>query len=373
MATKLNQFVFIAALSLAICFTACDGGSGSSGGGSGESDVTFENADTPGDAVSVSVGSIEVKMIYANNMETDIVLPYETDDSATVTVSGKFFISETEMTNALFAAVLQWARDNDRISESGTDNLVNDATVKYGDQELIDLNYNVEYSEECMKISYDTDTDTFAVASGSENLPVVCVSWYGAVMFCNWLTEMRDGNTDNVVYTNIDTTWEDTETLAYAARTGYRLPSDSEWEHAARYNGTAAGDRTDLVSSTTNNPNSLDITDGFYWTPGDYASGATGDYTNVTLTRSMGWYLDDPGMGSDDQVMPVGQKAANQLGIRDMSGNVWEWCFDSYLSDRITRGGSWDDGASRMQIGYWSCNDPYVEDSFTGFRIARTQ
>jgi formylglycine-generating enzyme required for sulfatase activity len=354
-------------------FTACD--DGITGVGDDESDVTFENADIPGEAVSVSVGSLTVKMIYANNSAADIILPYETDDSDTVYVSGKFFVSETEITNALFAAVLQWARDNDRISESGTDNLVSDTTVTYGGQELIDLDFDTVYPQAVprMSVSYDPATDIFSVASGCENFPVVCVSWYGAVMFCNWLTEMRDGNTANVVYTGIDTTWEDTETSANEERTGYRLPSNAEWEHAARYNGTSDGGRTDLISLTTNNPNSLDITAGFYWTPGDYVSGATGDYSDTTATRAVAWYAGDSGMGSYNQAMQVGQKTPNQLGVRDMSGNVWEWCFDSYMGNRVIQGGSWNDDAFHTQLGYWSCYDADFELAYIGFRIARTQ
>jgi formylglycine-generating enzyme required for sulfatase activity len=194
-------------------------------------------------------------------------------------------------------------------------------------------------------------------------------------MFCNWLTEMRDGNTTNVVYTGIDTTWDHTETVENADRNGYRLPTSQEWEYASRYIGTTAPTGGNLATeyvAQSYNEGHATLTAGYYWTPADYASGATKDYTNATETRAVAWYSGDPAMGGD-KLMPVSQKTANQLGLYDMSGNVWEWCFTASGSYRVLRGGSWLFTAVYVQVGFWGSYDPFYEYNYLGFRFARTQ
>ncbi|MGF1449189.1 MAG: formylglycine-generating enzyme family protein, partial [Opitutales bacterium] len=102
------------------------------------------------------------------------------------------------------------------------------------------------------------------------------------------------------------------EILQNLSASGYRLPMESEWEFAAR-----GGNQThDYTYSGSNDLNAV----GWY---SDNSSGAACNFYS--------------GQGT----WPVGQKAANELGLHDMSGNVWEWCFDRYGSSRRIRGGSW--------------------------------
>jgi formylglycine-generating enzyme required for sulfatase activity len=140
---------------------------------------------------------------------------------------------------------------------------------------------------------------------------------------------------------------------------GYRLPTEGEWQYAASY------------------------IDGSSWTPYNYASGATADYTNETATDLVGW--DNVNSGNITQT--VGGKTANALGIYDMSGNVWEMCWDWYGtypgastnykgpasgSYRVIRGGSYYTGASSLRLGNRGANDPYSRYFDCGFRFART-
>ena len=78
-------------------------------------------------------------------------------------------------------------------------------------------------------------------------------------------------------------------------------------------------------------------------------------------------------MGGADKLMPVAQKTANQLGMYDMSGNVWEWCFTLCGSVRVLRGGNWRESAGVLQVGFWGWGTPDGKDDGIGFRFARTQ
>jgi len=334
-------------------------------------DLAFTNAVTIGQQVTVTAGSTEFNMIYANN-STSITFPVSTSDSITPTLTNKFFMAETETTNALFAEVYQWAKDNDKFSTDVSDHDgLDGTTAKHGTQELIDLD-----DPDC-RITYD---GTFSAETDYENHPVTHVTWYGAIMFTNWLTEMRDGNTDNVAYTLIDEVWDSNDTEYNPDKTGYRLPHTYEWEYSARYRGTdttntVTGVVTCVLSGETIVTDFDAIT--IKWTKGDSASGATLNTDNESENQKFAVYAGLLTPPTDDaEVKSLGINSKNLLGLYDMSGNVGEWLTNT-TSNPLTRSGNWDAAdpwASHIiKIGTSNSKPADYSSPSLGFRICRTQ
>jgi formylglycine-generating enzyme required for sulfatase activity len=185
--------------------------------------------------------------------------------------------------------------------------------------------------------------------SGGERLPVEAISWYDAVAFCNALSQKEglppfywiDGQTVEVPDWN---------------ELGYRLPTEAEWEYACR------------AGTTTR----------YSFGDGDRA---LGEYA---------WYYKN----SKSQTHPVGEKKPNALGLYDIHGNVWEWCWDGYdpyyyqqspaddphgpeqAAFRVSRGGGWSGAYGIPRIVGSACRarfPPEVRNGCQGFRLARVQ
>ena len=227
-----------------------------------------------------------------------------------------------------------------------------------------------------------------AEAGGSSQRPVETVNWYQAIAFCNKLTLASgmsakdlvysvEGITDwaNLTYDKIPETsnevWD--RVKCDLSRTGYRLPTEEEWEFAA-HGGNMNVDAWENAFSGTGTADGKKIFDGTKYLSQDANLG------------KYGWYTGD----RPYKTHPVGLKGANSLGIYDMSGNVWEWCWDeSEEADfagtvaesaneeagihRVLRGGSWFSHASECTVTYRGSSYPYFRTAYYGFRVARTR
>lgn len=202
--------------------------------------------------------------------------------------------------------------------------------------------------------------------SGVKGEPVTTVNWSDSIVWCNALSEYLGydpvyrhhgeiiRNARNVILCN-HAQQED--------RDGFRLPTTDEWELAARYRGS------DSSSGAIEYPQGS----GIYWTRGDYASGASGaaygEEMDRETTKQVAWYR-----ANTESTQRVGQKPqdGNYLGLYDMSGNIWEWCFDGDSEGRIIRGGCWMSISYYLQVGFSFTNNQHHASSVKGFRIVRS-
>jgi len=174
----------------------------------------------------------------------------------------------------------------------------------------------------------------WSYSSGYEDFPVSSVSWYGANEFCNWLSE-------------------DPEMI-------YTLSTEAQWEYAVK-GGINAKENNDIDE----------------W---------SGTIVEKELPQ-YAWFVGN----SKNLTHKVGQKKPNQLGIYDMTGNVWEWCLDYYSNDyyseinninpvnltpgtnRVIRGGAINMSAKSCRVDYRENWTPHKTDINFGFRIVCTE
>jgi formylglycine-generating enzyme required for sulfatase activity len=274
----------------------------------------------------------------------------------TVTLDS-FYMGKYEVTNGQYCQYLNYALGSSIYVSSG------EVYGSGNNQLYCDTSTRSSYSQ----IAYSGGVFSVRTKGGRNmsNDPMVQVSWYGSVAYCNWRSQ-QEGKEQCY---NLST-W-----VCDFNKHGYRLATEAEWEYAAR--GGLSGKRFpwgDTISHSQANYKS-------YWSEGH-------PYYPYDVSPTQGYHptWND---GIMPYTSPVGSFSANGFGVYDMTGNVWEWCNDRYSSvyysssppnnptgptsgiGCVLRSGSWIDVAPYCRVAYRGgyYHLPYHLTSYYGFRV----
>ncbi|MCB9473382.1 MAG: SUMF1/EgtB/PvdO family nonheme iron enzyme [Candidatus Delongbacteria bacterium] len=318
------------------------------------------------DAVEVHVGTMRVTVRGGvGNLPAMVSIParqFTMGDPAVaesprqVALSNAYLLGIHEVTNKEYCEALQWAYDQGLVTVEGE-------FIKQHGEYLIHVG---DYVRGRLEIPFDAESERFGIHAGTDdtmgygvgpgnayphgydpaNHPVQFVSWFGAACYCDWKSQMEG------LPLTYDGNWEVLQANSPYESRGYRLPTEAEWEYAARYDDNRI----------------------YPWGDTDPV-----ECMHANFNLCVGWST------------PVGSygMGTNTLGLQDMAGNVWEWCNDwygDYSNDaqvdplgpgsgfnRCMRGGGWGLTADNMRSASRDSRAPIRLTYGLGFRVCRTR
>ena len=292
-----------------------------------------------GATTTIASGNLydEMVLVPVAGKSLEMINAWNTNDTYVATISYDYYIGKYEVTYNLWYDVRDWAKSNG-------------------------------YSFANEGFEGNDGGSSAPTSAGAE--PVTTVNWREVMVWCNAYSQ-KSGLFPCYTYNSsvIKDSRDSNATACDSAvcnwtANGYRLPTEAEWEFAARY------------------------IDGTNWIPYNGCSGYTGAVaftgSNYQITEwgPYIWYY----YNSSDKTQTVGTKLGNALGIHDMSGNVWEWSWDwyeSYPADqsdykggmsgsyRVVRGGGCNGSADYIQVGARYDVHPYGASIAIGARLVR--
>ena len=389
--------LIIAAI-LVLVFTACPNNAG--GGGGGSSGVgNSGNSGSSGGGGNSGDGFVTITPL-ANGIigvDPDYTLPYTGEGHKGVFIKDRkvklspYKLGKTEVTYELWHEVLTWAESNGyTFANKGLEGW--DGTGGGG--------------------YYPNYANIGKPPTANKNHPVTMISWRDCIVWCNAYThKMNNADTEcvyrkkddhMVVLKNATDTAACDAAYADMSKKGFRLPTEAEWEYAARWQGSNtenAEQYGDVYLTKLNSASGAKKPIGFSGLA--LPAGETWETLRDELTRvavydewwnGTGWVDQTP---ATTKTAAVKSKDPNALGLHDMSGNVWEWCFDRYNNNpasndsvyeqggivtdpqgaasgpgRIVRGGLWRDAARICTVGLRNHSLPSSKGDALGFRLA---